>query len=115
MPHTMPANLLGGDMLWWREGAGVHTLVTLAWELAGLTGPKALELHFVLHDETGEEVHRWTRSYSPGDVIIVDSARVCGAPSTSWPSSTCMRAASHPRPAGSRSMTSPHPRTRHNV
>lgn len=82
MPHTMPANLLGGDMLWWREGAGVHTLVTLAWELAGLTGPEALELHFVLHDETGEEVHRWTRSYSPGDVIIVDSARLRDAPST---------------------------------
>jgi hypothetical protein len=61
--------MLGGDLIWWREGAGVHTLVTLAWELAKLTGPEALELHFVLHDESGEEVHRWTRPYSPGDVI----------------------------------------------
>ncbi len=80
MRHTMPANMLGGDLIWWREGAGVHTLVTLAWELAGLTGPEALELHFVLHDESGGPVHRWTWPYAPGDVIVIDSARLQDAP-----------------------------------
>lgn len=67
----MPANVLGGDLVWWRSGAGLKTVVTLAWDLLEPFEGDELLFHFVLHDPRGRPLHRWTEPFRRGDVLVL--------------------------------------------
>src|SRR5262245_15366329 len=75
----LPENILGGDLIWWRETASCHTAVTVwggATHLLRLTRPNDLAevgLLFRLHDPSGKLRASWTRRIRPGLPITVDS------------------------------------------
>jgi hypothetical protein len=66
-------NVRGVDLIWWREGGGWHTLVTL-FSVSELPSPSTLT--FVLYGDDGGERARWTADFEPAAVIVVDSGRL---------------------------------------
>jgi hypothetical protein len=68
-------NVHGTDLVWWREGGGWHTLITLFGANCDEL-PAPLTLTFVLFGAGGGERARWTAPFGPEAVIVVDSARL---------------------------------------
>jgi hypothetical protein len=70
-----PPDALGADLFWWREGGGMHTLVTV--HSLGIEGVlEDATLQCVLFDSSGEAGASWTTPLRRGQCVVIDSARI---------------------------------------
>jgi hypothetical protein len=81
----IPADAVGGDLIWWRESPSCHTAVTLWGEVdalhpSELDGVSEIGLLFRLHDRSGALRTTWTATIGMGRLVSIDSKDYPGIP-----------------------------------
>jgi hypothetical protein len=77
---TLASDVLGGDLVWWREAGDLHTLVTLYGgpEDSGPATFDSVTLRFALFDPEGKHHKSWEAELRKGEWMLVDSRAHAG-------------------------------------
>src|SRR5579864_4114031 len=83
----LPSNCLGADLVWWRESQALHTLVTIYGVIEELNSlppgsVDSISLECALFTETGEFHSSWRESLPRNGMVVIDSAKHSGTPSS---------------------------------